>query len=258
MHDALGDALAVEVGELLDEMVVLEQDGPAFTHGERGHVVVHGRARVGGPVLRVVRRGRHDLRGRRRWCGALCGGGCRFASRGLIQTQHTARTARDGPCTAIQHVVSHFADADVRRRAGRAACSARRPEWAFRSPSPWRAHGHSPRSLRARTEHVSGSMHTQCARDSLSRAASAACRKTNRANCVSRARYPRTLARARHVVRIAHTRDQSCAIDRLQSRSKPRSDVERCQRPGKRPGGRTRRRHLERRTQRQHLVLHTL
>src|SRR4051812_48109811 len=48
VHDALGDALAVEAGELLDQVVVLQQDGAARTGGLRALVVGDGRARLGG------------------------------------------------------------------------------------------------------------------------------------------------------------------------------------------------------------------
>jgi hypothetical protein len=51
---ALGDALAVEVGHLLDEVVVLQQDGAVGADGQRVFVAVDGDACVGGGRLAVA------------------------------------------------------------------------------------------------------------------------------------------------------------------------------------------------------------
>jgi hypothetical protein len=45
MDGALGDALAVLMGELLDELIVLQQDGPAGAGGGRILVVTDAIAR---------------------------------------------------------------------------------------------------------------------------------------------------------------------------------------------------------------------
>mmetsp|Transcript_15125 Transcript_15125/g.37689 ORF Transcript_15125/g.37689 Transcript_15125/m.37689 type:complete len:240 (+) Transcript_15125:1588-2307(+) len=55
VHDALGDALAVKLRQLLHQVVVLQQDGAARAHRERRVVVPHGCAAVGGPVHAVGR-----------------------------------------------------------------------------------------------------------------------------------------------------------------------------------------------------------
>ncbi len=39
VHDAFGDALAIEVRDLLDERIVLERRGAAFAHGAEALVV---------------------------------------------------------------------------------------------------------------------------------------------------------------------------------------------------------------------------
>jgi hypothetical protein len=48
MHDPLRDALAVEVGDLLDELVVLERRRPPLAHAAEALVVAHGMTLTGG------------------------------------------------------------------------------------------------------------------------------------------------------------------------------------------------------------------
>ena len=67
---ALGDALAVEVGHLLDQIEVLEQDGTVGTDGERVLLTGDGDAGVGGsgwslswPGLAIRAIGIRGLRG---------------------------------------------------------------------------------------------------------------------------------------------------------------------------------------------------
>jgi hypothetical protein len=44
---ALGDPLAVEVGHLLDQIVILQQDRAVWPHGERMLIALDQRARIG-------------------------------------------------------------------------------------------------------------------------------------------------------------------------------------------------------------------
>jgi hypothetical protein len=53
VHDALRDALAVELRELLDKVVVVEGDGAVGADGQRVLVAGDGGAGVGGGVLLV-------------------------------------------------------------------------------------------------------------------------------------------------------------------------------------------------------------
>lgn len=63
MDAALWHDLAVEVGELLDEVEVGEQDRSARAQRERVERVVHGRAGICGDVRRVERLARAVLAG---------------------------------------------------------------------------------------------------------------------------------------------------------------------------------------------------
>jgi hypothetical protein len=64
MDHTLRDALAIELRQLLHQLVVLQQDGPADAHGEGVVVVPYGGPAVGRPVLRVVRTAGPLLAGR--------------------------------------------------------------------------------------------------------------------------------------------------------------------------------------------------
>jgi hypothetical protein len=54
VHDALGDALVVEVKDLLAHHEIFEELRPAFARGERVLVVGDGHARAGGHRLDAV------------------------------------------------------------------------------------------------------------------------------------------------------------------------------------------------------------
>lgn len=61
VHHALGDTLSMEVGELLGQLVILEQDWPPRADRERVVVVIYRMALVIGPLDAVERRVRRVL-----------------------------------------------------------------------------------------------------------------------------------------------------------------------------------------------------
>src|SRR5690606_22568106 len=65
----LRDALAVEVGHLLDQIVVVQQDRPRRTDGERVRVAGHRRAGVGGRGPRLGHDASLPLTRARCWSG---------------------------------------------------------------------------------------------------------------------------------------------------------------------------------------------
>jgi hypothetical protein len=50
MHHTLRNALAIKVCELLNEMVVLQQNGAALPNGKGGVVIPHWQSLIGGHV----------------------------------------------------------------------------------------------------------------------------------------------------------------------------------------------------------------
>jgi hypothetical protein len=65
VHNTLGNALAIELGKLLHQVVILQQDGTPRTNGHGVVVAENGSTLVGGPERRIIRARRAVLQERK-------------------------------------------------------------------------------------------------------------------------------------------------------------------------------------------------